>query len=101
MRIDPLKLKQVLCTLVDAASAGALDVGDELYWFVPVESLTDPTTDPELTLGSVADDWAELLGVADGAREPGFYDLIWAASVLRVVANRQVEIETGVLKPST
>jgi hypothetical protein len=100
MKIDPLKLKQVLCSLVDAASAGSFDVGNELYWFVPVESLTDPTADPVLTLGSVADDWAQLLSVADGARGPHFYDLMWAASVLRVVANRQVEIETGVLKPS-
>lgn len=60
MKIDPLKLKQALCSLVDAASAGFFDVGDELYWFVPVESLTDPTAEVRFA-ASIASELSQFL----------------------------------------
>ena len=67
----------------------ALEVPDDLYWFVPADQLHDPTREPTaLTLGSLADDWAEVAAVADGRKDPIGYVLVWASAVLRAVGDR-------------
>lgn len=92
MKIELAVLRTALETSlahVETLRGGTIEVPDDLYWFVPADQLHDPTREPTaLTLGSLADDWAEVAAVADGRKDPIGYVLVWASAVLRAVGDR-------------
>jgi hypothetical protein len=78
--------------LLDHAQAthgNAIELDDFLYWYVQREELVDPAREPTaLTLGAVADDWAEISAIAAGAKPPIGYALVWASTLLRAIGDR-------------
>jgi hypothetical protein len=92
VKIEIEVLRAALNQLLDHAkelSGEAMDVDTDLYWFVQRDELSDPNTQPRaLTLGSLADDWAEMRALAARERDPIGYGLVWASAVLRAVGER-------------
>jgi hypothetical protein len=74
---------------VEEAKGKAVEVPDDLYWFVPKEALHDPAREPtNLTLGSLNDDWAEVSAIGRGEKEPFGHALVWASTVIRALGER-------------
>jgi len=92
MRIDIDVFRTAVLKLLDhteKVKGKTVDIPDDLYWFIPKESLNDPTTKPaNLTLGSLTDDWTEVSAIAVGRKDPFGYGLVWAASLLRALGDR-------------
>ena len=92
MLIQLEELRAALNILLDHANAlrgGAIEVSEDLYWFVPQERLYDPTAEPTgLTLGSLKEDWSEVLAIGAGAKAPIGYGLVWASTVLRAIGDQ-------------
>lgn len=92
MSIDIEVLRTAINKLLDdtkATRGNSFDLPDDLYWFIPKESLHDPTTDPaNLTLGSLDDDWAAVAAIGTGEKEPFAYGLVWASSLVRALGDR-------------
>jgi hypothetical protein len=67
----------------------SVEVEDDYYWFIPREELHDPTKAPTtMSLGSLEEDWANLVALAQGDKEAFGYMLVWASAVLRALGDR-------------
>lgn len=67
----------------------AMEIDEDLYWFVPKEALNDPMNEPTgLTLGSLEDDWSEVSAIGKGTKDPFGYGLVWASAVLRAIGDK-------------
>lgn len=92
MKVRVEVLRAALGALLDHAEdvhGDEIDVDADLYWFVPRDTVNDPTSAPgELTLGSLEDDWSAMGAIAEGTKEPIGHALVWAAGVLRAVGDR-------------
>lgn len=92
MKIELDVLRAALAQLLDhveETKGKVVDVPEDLYWFIPKESLHNPDSNPtNPTLGSLADDWAEVSAIGKGEKETFGYALVWASSVLRAIGDR-------------
>jgi len=92
MRIEIEILRAAIGKLLDHAEqmrGSSIEVDEDLYWFIPKESMYDPTTDPrQFTLGSLGDDWSEVSAIGKGEKEAFGHALVWASSVLRALGDR-------------
>jgi hypothetical protein len=92
MKVEIEVLRAAINQLLDHAKeigGDSIEVDADLYWYVQRDELNDPNVQPKaLTLGSLADDWAETRALAQRTRDPIGYGLVWASTVLRAIGDR-------------
>lgn len=92
MKVNIEILRATVNRLLDhtkEVNGDVVEVSDDLYWFVPRQSIHVPENEPTgLTLGSLHDDWAEIAAISSGEKEPCGYALVWASSLLRAIGDK-------------
>jgi hypothetical protein len=92
MKVEIEVLRSAINQLLDHAkeiAGDSIEVDADLYWHVQRDELNDPNAQPKaLTLGSLADDWAEMRALAERTSDPIGYGLVWASTVLRAIGDR-------------
>jgi hypothetical protein len=90
IEIDTLRVAlERLLAHAEQMKGNVVEIEDDYYWFVSKEELHDPTNEPAaMTLGSLEDDWANLVALAQGDKEAFGYMLVWASAVLRALGDR-------------
>lgn len=92
IKIQKENLKKIILILMNKLEISAEDsfvLDEDLYWNILDEELYDPYKDPKnLTMGSLADDWAFLQNVVEGNRGMINYDLVKIAAILKFLAKK-------------
>lgn len=91
MTINLAQLSLIMDLLVEAyleRGMASVDVDDmDEYWLVEAPEWTDFQQEPPLSVGSLQDDWAEVLKLLDGEM-PSVNDFDRLATLLRVFSER-------------
>lgn len=89
MEIETEELRRIFDVLIghlEAAGQASTEVPWDFYWEIAKDDLYNPYAEPEqLSLGQLADDWDELLKIANSDMPPVGYALIWLSAILRAV----------------
>jgi hypothetical protein len=101
MKVDIETLRKTLNLLLDLTSemrGEAFEIADGLYWFVHKTNLYDESKPPtRLTLGSLQDDWSEIVKIADDPELAIEYAFVWCTSILRAIGDGRLcsELDTS------
>lgn len=97
IKIQKEDLKKIILILMNKLEISAEDsfvLDEDLYWNILDEELYDPYKDPKnLTMGSLADDWAFSQNLVEGNRGMIDYDLVKIAAILKFLAKKNLNIE--------
>lgn len=87
-----LEVMRIIIDHLEATQPTVIDVKEDYCWHIPNSERYDPYKKPsELTLGQLSDDWSELRKLLDRDRVPAGLDLVWLASILRRLGEKQWE----------
>jgi hypothetical protein len=76
---------------VEASGVKEVEIDEDFYWSIPPETRYSPYEDPgEPTLGQLSDDLSELRAMANGQKDVVGYGLVWLASILRRLGEKQI-----------
>lgn len=69
----------------------SVEITDDYYWEIDEQQLYDPTKNPSaFGMGQPSEDWQRLSRIMSGAEPPIGYGLVWLASILRAVGQKNV-----------
>jgi hypothetical protein len=90
IEIDTLRIAlERLLAHAEQMKGNTIEIEADYYWSVTKEELHDPTKEPSaMTLGSLEDDWTNLVALAQGDKEAFGYMMVWASAVLRALGDR-------------
>jgi len=94
IRVDLDDVERVLTIVlqhIKQQRSAPIERSDDYYWEINEAQLYDPTKDPsDFSLGQLSEDWARLSQILAGDAPPIGYALVWLASILRAVGQKNV-----------